>query len=61
MTLLDEWTDIPGPIRGIVEYQDDYLFASMDGILRWEPDNETWLDPWAVSYTHLTLPTIYSV
>ena len=49
MTLLDEWTDIPGPIRGIVEYQDDYLFASMDGILRWEPDNETWLDPWVVN------------
>ena len=49
MTLLDEWTDISGPIRGIVEYQDDYLFASMDGILRWEPDNETWLDPWVVN------------
>ena len=49
MTLLNEWTDIPGPIRGIVEYQDDYLFASMDGILRWEPDNETWLDPWVVN------------
>jgi len=49
MTLLNEWTDIPGPIRGIVEYQDDYLFASMDGILRWEPNNETWLDPWVVN------------
>ena len=49
MTLLDEWTDIPGPIRGIVEYQGDYLFASMDGILRWEPNNETWLDPWVVN------------
>ena len=49
MILLDEWTDIPGPIRGIVEYQGDYLFASMDGILRWEPNNETWLDPWVVN------------
>ncbi len=49
MTLLDEWTDIPGPIRGIVDYQGDYLFASMDGILRWEPDNETWLDTWVVN------------
>jgi hypothetical protein len=49
MTLLDEWTDISGPIRGIVEYQDDYLFASKHGILRWEPDNETWLDPWVVN------------
>ena len=49
MTLLDEWTDTPGPIRGILEYQGEYLFASMDGILRWNPNNETWLNPWTVN------------
>ena len=46
MTLLDEWTDIDGPIRGMEEYQGEYLFASMNGILRWNPVNETWLNPW---------------
>ena len=49
MTLLDEWTDIGGPIRGMVEYQGEYLFASMEGILRWNPNNETWLDSWVVN------------
>ena len=46
MTLLNEWTDIDGPIRGMVEWNGTYLFASMNGILRWDPNNETWLDPW---------------
>ena len=46
MTLLDEWTDVDGPIRGMEEYQGEYLFASMNGILRWDPVNETWLDSW---------------
>ena len=46
MTLLDEWTDIDGPIRGMEEWNGTYLFASMNGILRWDPLNETWLDPW---------------
>ncbi|MCH1523814.1 MAG: hypothetical protein L7S41_01530 [Candidatus Thalassarchaeaceae archaeon] len=49
MTLIDEWTDIDGPIRGMVEYQGEYLFASMEGILRWSPNNETWLDSWVVN------------
>ena len=46
MTLLDEWTDIEGPIRGMVEWNGTYLFASMNGILRWDPVNEVWLDSW---------------
>ena len=46
MTLLDEWTDIDGPIRGMEEWNGTYVFASMNGILRWDPNNETWLDPW---------------
>ncbi len=48
MTLLDEWTDIDGPIRGMVEWNGTYLFASMNGILRWNPVNESWLDSWVV-------------
>ena len=50
MTLLDQWNDVDGRIRGMAEYQGEYLFASMNGILRWNPSN-------AVSYTHLTLQT----
>ena len=46
MTLLDQWNDIDGRIRGMVEYQGEYLFASMNGILRWNPDNESWLPSW---------------
>ena len=46
MTLLNEWTDVDGPIRGMVEFEDEYLFASMNGILRWNPVNSTWLDSW---------------
>ena len=46
MTLLDEWNDIDGPIRGMEEWNGTYLFASMNGILRWDPVNETWLTPW---------------
>ncbi len=46
MTLLDEWTDIDGPIRGMVEWNGTYLFASTNGILRWDPNNESWLDSW---------------
>lgn len=49
MTLLNEWNDISGPIRGMVDYQGEYLFASMDGILRWNPNNQTWLDSWLPS------------
>ena len=46
MTLLDEWIDIDGPIRGMVEWNGTYLFASMNGVLRWDPVNQTWLDSW---------------
>ena len=46
MTLLNQWNDVDGRIRGMVEYQGEYLFASMNGILRWNPDNESWLPSW---------------
>jgi len=46
MTLLDQWDDVDGRIRGMVEYQGEYLFASMNGILRWNPSNETWQSSW---------------
>ena len=46
MTLLDQWNDVDGRIRGMVEYQGEYLFASMNGILRWNPANESWLPSW---------------
>ncbi len=46
MTLLNQWNDVDGRIRGMVEYQGEYLFASMNGILRWNPVNESWLPSW---------------
>ena len=46
LTLLDEWYDIEGPIRGMEEWNGTYVFASMNGILRFDPDNETLLSPW---------------
>lgn len=46
MLLLDEWVDIPGPIRGMESLGDEHLFASMDGILRWDTNNSTFLTPW---------------
>ena len=46
MTLLNQWNDVDGRIRGMVEYQGEYLFASMNGILRWNPVNESWLSSW---------------
>ena len=46
MTLLDQWNDVDGRIRGMAEFDGEYVFASMNGILRWDPINETWLSPW---------------
>ena len=46
MTLLNQWDDVDGRIRGMVEFQGEYLFASMNGILRWDPTNQTWLSSW---------------
>lgn len=46
MTLLGQWDDVDGRIRGMVEYNGEFLFASMNGILRWNPANETWLPSW---------------
>ncbi len=49
MTLLDQWNDVDGRIRGMAEFNGEYVFASMNGILRWDPVNETWLSPWTPS------------
>ena len=46
MTLLNQWDDVDGRIRGMVEFQGEYLFASMNGVLRWDPINQTWLSSW---------------
>ena len=46
MTLLNQWNDVDGRIRGMVEFEGEYLFASMNGILRWDPANESWLSSW---------------
>ena len=41
MTLLNEWDDFPGPVRGMEELNGEYLFATTEGIYRWNPVNET--------------------
>ena len=46
MTLLDEWDDFPGPVRGMEEFNGEYLFATMEGIYRWNPVNETFETEW---------------
>ncbi|MGY8714951.1 MAG: two-component regulator propeller domain-containing protein [Candidatus Poseidoniales archaeon] len=46
MTLLNQWENNNGRIRGMVEFNNEYLFASEVGILRWSPINETWLETW---------------
>lgn len=46
MILLDQWDDIEGRVRGMVEFNGEFLFASTNGILRWDPQNESWLPPW---------------
>ncbi len=46
MVLLDEWSDFPGPVRGMEEFNGEYVFATMEGIYRWNPVNETFEIPW---------------
>ena len=46
MSLLDEWSDFPGPVRGMEEFNGEYLFATMEGIYRWNPINETFETAW---------------
>ena len=46
MTLLDEWSDFPGPVRGMEEFNGEYLFATMEGIYRWNPTNQTFETSW---------------
>ena len=49
MTLLGSWDDVEGRIRGMVEWDGNYLFASLNGILRFDPTNNTWLTSWTPS------------
>ena len=46
MTLLGSWDDVDGRIRGMVEFNGEYLFGSLDGLLRFDPTNDTWLTRW---------------
>jgi len=45
-TLIDSWTDIEGPIRGIVEWQGEVLLASTAGVLRYNRTQGQWLTAW---------------
>ena len=47
--LLNSWPDsLDGPIREIVEYNGEILFATQAGIARYDPLTETWLDTWTI-------------
>ena len=49
MSLLGSWDDVEGRIRGMVEWDGNYLFASLNGLLRFDPTNDTWLTSWTPS------------
>ena len=47
--LLNSWPNsLDGPIREIVEYNGEILFATQSGIARYDPLTETWLDSWTI-------------
>ena len=54
--LVPNWKDLNAPIKTKV-IKEKFLFLGKKSSFSWP----TWLLPKAVSYTHLTLPTIYSV
>ena len=45
-TKLDEWDDLEFPIREIVEFDGETLFATEDGIARYDENSEQWLSDW---------------
>ena len=46
---MNSWPNsLDGPIREIVEYNGEILFATQSGIARYDPLTETWLDSWTI-------------
>lgn len=45
-TLVNSWTNFEFPIRGIVEYDGETLFATEDGIARYNETTNTWNTMW---------------
>ena len=45
-TLVNSWTNFDFPIRGIVEYNGETLFATEDGIARYNETTNTWNAMW---------------
>lgn len=43
---VNSWDNFEFPIRGIVEYDGEVLFASEDGILRYDEATNQWLSTW---------------
>lgn len=44
--LINSWENLGLPIRGIVEFDGKVLFASEDGVLRYDESTNLWLTPW---------------
>lgn len=45
-TKMGEWEDVEFPIREIVEFDGETLFATEDGIARFDETSEQWLSTW---------------
>ena len=45
-TKLGEWDDLEFPIREIVDYDGETLFATEDGVARFDESSEQWLSEW---------------
>ena len=45
-TKLGEWDDLEFPIREIVEFDGETLFATEDGVARFDESSEQWLSDW---------------
>ena len=45
-TLVGSWENLEFPIRGIVEYDGDTLFATEDGIARYDENTNQWKATW---------------
>ena len=46
LTLVNSWTSFDLPIRGIVEYNGETLFATEDGVLRYDEATNQWNSTW---------------
>ena len=45
-SLVNSWTTFDLPIRGVVEYDGETLFATEDGVLRYNESTNQWNSPW---------------